>query len=177
MPEARTGIMIKVEQVSSERAPQQHLRGQASTRDCDAAVVRGLGYTGGVSGAVSFINRDGEPYLAWGTPGGDQQDQWIPQFFLRHVRVGLNLQESIDAPAWHTEHLPSSFWPWTARPGVVVAEDRVPTETIAGLRDRGHQVEIGPAWSEERLVAASRDKDRMKASANPRSMQGYAAGR
>ena len=121
--------------------------------------------------------RDGEPYLAWGTPGGDQQDQWIPQFFLRHVHSGLNLQESIDAPAWHTEHFPSSFWPRRARPGVVVVEDRLPEATITGLRDRGHQVEVGSAWSEGRLVAACRDKDRMKAAANPRGMQGYAAGR
>jgi gamma-glutamyltranspeptidase/glutathione hydrolase len=42
--------------------------------------------------------RDGEPYLAWGSPGGDQQDQWITQFFLRHVHAGMNLQEAIDAP-------------------------------------------------------------------------------
>ena len=60
--------------------------------------------------------RDGEPYMAWGSPGGDQQDQWITQFFLRHVHCGMNLQEAIDAPAWHSEHLPSSFWPRTARP-------------------------------------------------------------
>ena len=55
--------------------------------------------------------RDGEPYLAWGTPGGDAQDQWIPQFFLRHVHAGHNLQQAIDAPAWHSEHFHSSFWP------------------------------------------------------------------
>jgi gamma-glutamyltranspeptidase/glutathione hydrolase len=121
--------------------------------------------------------RDGEPYLAWGTPGGDQQDQWIPQFFLRHVHAGLNLQEAIDAPAWHTEHFPSSFWPRTARPGVLVIEDRVPQRTVASLQERGHLVEIGPAWSEGRLVAASRELDRMRAAANPRGMQGYAAGR
>jgi gamma-glutamyltranspeptidase/glutathione hydrolase len=64
-----------------------------------------------------------------------------------------------------------------ARPGVVVVEDRVPMETVTSLRDRGHQVEVGPAWSEGRLVVASRDKDRMKAAANPRGMQGYAVGR
>jgi gamma-glutamyltranspeptidase / glutathione hydrolase len=121
--------------------------------------------------------RDGEPYLAWGTPGGDQQDQWIPQFFLRHVHAGLNLQESIDAPAWHTEHFPSSFWPRTARPGVLVVESRMPESTIAELRRRGHIVEVGPAWSEGRLVAAARDRDRLKAAANPRGMQAYAAGR
>jgi len=43
--------------------------------------------------------RDGEPYLAWGSPGGDQQDQWTTQFFLRHVHANMNLQEAIDAPA------------------------------------------------------------------------------
>jgi gamma-glutamyltranspeptidase/glutathione hydrolase len=121
--------------------------------------------------------RDGEPYLAWGSPGGDQQDQWIPQFFLRHVHAGMNLQEAIDAPAWHTEHVLSSFWPRTSRPGVVVVEGRVPKATVDELRRRGHKVEIGEDWSEGRLTAASRDGVRRRAAANPRGMQGYAAGR
>jgi gamma-glutamyltranspeptidase / glutathione hydrolase len=121
--------------------------------------------------------RDGEPSLAWGTPGGDQQDQWITQFFLRHVHAGLNLQEAIDAPAWHSEHFPSSFWPRTARPGVLVLEGRVPRETVAELKRRGHIVEVGPDWSEGRLTAAGREGRRRRAAANPRGMQGYAAGR
>ena len=121
--------------------------------------------------------RDGEPYLAWGSPGGDQQDQWITQFFLRHVHAKMNLQEAIDAPAWHTEHFLSSFWPRTARPGVVVLEGRVPKETQDELKKRGHKVEVGADWSEGRLTAASRDGKRRKAAANPRGMQGYAAGR
>ena len=121
--------------------------------------------------------RDGEPYLAWGTPGGDQQDQWTAQFFLRHVHAGLNLQESIDAPAWHSEHFPISFWPRTARPGVLVVESRLTEATIKALRARGHDVEVGPAWSEGRLTAASRAGPRRRAAANPRGMQGYAAGR
>jgi gamma-glutamyltranspeptidase / glutathione hydrolase len=121
--------------------------------------------------------RDGEPYLAWGTPGGDQQDQWTAQFFLRHVHAGFNLQESIDAPAWHSDHFPSSFWPRTAQPGVLVVESRLPEATIKALRARGHKVEVGPAWSEGRLTAASRLGPRRRAAANPRGMQGYAAGR
>jgi gamma-glutamyltranspeptidase / glutathione hydrolase len=120
---------------------------------------------------------EGEPYLVWGSPGGDQQDQWIPQFFLRHVHARMNLQEAIDAPAWHTEHFPSSFWPRTSRPGVVVVESRVPKGTVDELRRRGHIVEVGDAWSEGRLTAASRDGVRRRAAANPRGMQGYAAGR
>ena len=121
--------------------------------------------------------RDGEPYLAWGSPGGDQQDQWITQLFLRHVHAGLNLQAAIDAPAWHSEHFPSSFWPRTARPGVLVVEGRVPGATVAELKRRGHIVEVGPDWSEGRLTAAARDGRRRRAAANPRGMQGYAAGR
>jgi gamma-glutamyltranspeptidase/glutathione hydrolase len=121
--------------------------------------------------------RDGEPYLAWGSPGGDQQDQWTTQFFLRHVDCKMNLQESIDAPAWHSEHFPISFWPRTARPGVLVVENRVPKTSTEELKKRGHIVEIGPSWSEGRLTAASREGRHRRAAANPRGMQGYAAGR
>jgi len=125
----------------------------------------------------SLALRDGEPYLAWGSPGGDQQDQWTAQFFLRHVHAGNNLQEAIDAPAWHSEHFPISFWPRTARPGVLVVEGRVPAATVAELKRRGHIVEVGPDWSEGRLTAASQVGPRRRAAANPRGMQNYAAGR
>lgn len=121
--------------------------------------------------------RDGEPYLSWGSPGGDQQDQWITQFFLRHVHANLNLQEAIDAPAWHSEHFPISFWPRTSRPGVLQIEKRVPKESRDELSRRGHIIEVEPEWSEGRLTAASKDGPRRKAAANPRGMQGYAAGR
>ena len=80
--------------------------------------------------------RDGQPYMIWGTPGGDQQDQWNSQLFLRHAHFGMNLQEAIDAPAWHIEHFPGSFWPRAARPGVVVIEGRVPPATIKELERR-----------------------------------------
>ena len=60
--------------------------------------------------------RDGEPVLAFGTPGGDQQDQWQLGFFLNHVLGGMNLQESIDAPAFHSTHFPSSFYPRESYP-------------------------------------------------------------
>jgi len=121
--------------------------------------------------------RDGEAYMAWGSPGGDQQDQWTTQFFLRHAHANLNLQEAIDAPAWHSEHFPISFWPRTARPGVLQIEGRVPKATRDELQRRGHIIEVEPDWSEGRLTAASRLGSRRRAAANPRGMQGYAAGR
>ena len=121
--------------------------------------------------------RDGEPYLAWSSPGGDQQDQWTTQLFMRHVHAGMNLQEAIDAPAWHSEHFPISFWPRTARPGVLVVEGRLPKPTVNELEQRGHLVEVDADWCEGRLTAAARDGRRRRAAANPRGMQGYAAGR
>jgi gamma-glutamyltranspeptidase/glutathione hydrolase len=125
----------------------------------------------------SMAVKDGNPCMSFGTPGGDQQDQWQAIFLVRHLVHGMNLQEAIDAPAWHSEHFPISFWPRTARPGVLVIENRVPKATIDELKRRGHIVEVGPGWSEGRLTAASRDGRRRRAAANPRGMQGYAAGR
>ena len=122
--------------------------------------------------------RDGEPYLAWGSPGGDQQDQWITQFFLRHVHAGMNLQEAIDAPAWHSEHFPISFWPRTRAPRRADRSRRVlRRKPCRSSNSRGHKVEVDADWSEGRLTAASRDGRRRRAAANPRGMQAYAAGR
>ncbi len=127
--------------------------------------------------SVGMALRDGKPYASWGTPGGDQQDQWSCQFFLRHVHSRMNMQQAIDAPAWHIEHFPASFWPRAARPGVVALEGRIPAATIAELKRRGHIVEVGGDWSEGRLTAASQVGRRRRAAANPRGMQAYAAGR
>ncbi len=88
--------------------------------------------------------------------------------FLRHVHAGMNLQEAIDAPAWHTEHFPISFWPRTARPGVIVVESRVPEATVEELKRRGHIVEVGPAWSE----GASWPPRRMANSCVPQPIHG-----
>ena len=121
--------------------------------------------------------RGGEPYLAFGTPGGDQQDQWSLSFFLNHVRFGMNLQEAIDAPAFHTTHFPSSFWPRESVPAAVDVEDRAGPEVIEGLRARGHEVTVAAPWSLGRVSAVARDDGMLYAAANARGMQGYAAGR
>jgi len=127
--------------------------------------------------SVGMALRDGEPYMVWGTPGGDQQDQWNSQMFLRHAHWGMNMQEAIDSPSWHIEHFPNSFWPREARPGVVVIEGRMPKATLDELRRRGHKVEVGGDWSENRLSGVRIDRGFLKAAANARGMQGYAAGR
>lgn len=125
----------------------------------------------------SLALRDGEPYLAFGTPGGDQQDQWTVAFFLNHVHFGMNLQQAIDAAEFHSRHFPSSFYPRQASPLAVDIEERAGEKVAADLRRRGHQVTVCPPWSLGRVSAVARRGGMLYAAANPRGMQGYAVGR
>ncbi|MGP4043819.1 gamma-glutamyltransferase family protein [Streptomyces sp. 2A115] len=132
----------------------------------------------------SLALRDGVPVLAFGTPGGDQQDQWSLHFFLavtlrEKVRGGFDLQGAIDAPNWHTESFPSSFYPRATYPGSITVESRIGESVISGLRRRGHHVTVGNPWSEGRLCGVARDPETgvLSAAANPRGIQGYAVGR
>lgn len=128
----------------------------------------------------SLALRDGEPVLAFGTPGGDQQDQWSLHFFLSVALChGDDLQAAIDAPNWHQESFPSSFYPRATNPAGVVVESRFDAGVIADLERRGHRVRVNGPWSEGRLSAVARDPETgvLSAAANPRGMQGYAAGR
>jgi len=127
------------------------------------------------------VFRNGMPYLALGTPGGDQQDQWQLQFLLRHIHAGYNIQHAIDAPAFHTDHLPSSFWPREVGLASLTLEERFGPETVENLRARGHDVKIADPWAEGRLSVVGRELDGddqiVMAGSNPRGMQGYAIAR
>ncbi|MEU9981015.1 gamma-glutamyltransferase [Streptomyces sp. NPDC050856] len=127
----------------------------------------------------SLALRDGVPVMAFGTPGGDQQDQWQLHFFLAVAHGGLDLQAAIDAPNWHNDSFPGSFHPRAMRPGSVTVEARMAETVVAELRRRGHHVTVGGPWSEGRLCAVARDPRTgvLSAAANPRGAQGYAVGR
>jgi gamma-glutamyltranspeptidase/glutathione hydrolase len=126
----------------------------------------------------SLALRDGKPYLAFGTPGGDQQDQWTLNVFLRHVVFGDDLQAAIDAPSFHTDHFPSSFHPRQAEPRSLALESRWGADVADELRRRGHNVAVTAPWSLGRVTAVSRSPDGvLRAGADARTMQGYAAGR
>ncbi|GAB2739603.1 gamma-glutamyltransferase [Nocardioides pakistanensis] len=127
----------------------------------------------------TLVHRDGMPVMACGSPGGDQQDQWQLLFLLRTLAGGMTLQEAIDAPAFHTTNLVSSFWPRVVEPAGLVVEDRVPEETREDLFVRGHELTVGGPWTLGRLCAVARDPETgvLSAGANPRGMQGYAVGR
>jgi gamma-glutamyltranspeptidase / glutathione hydrolase len=122
-----------------------------------------------------LVLRDGEPWLAYGTPGGDQQEQWALHVLLRHVDRGLNLQEAIDAPDWHTDHLIASFFPREVSLRSLAVESRIGEDALADLRRRGHDVTVAGPWDLGRVSAVAREGDQLRAGANPRMMQGYAA--
>ncbi|MCX7684369.1 MAG: gamma-glutamyltransferase family protein [Acetobacteraceae bacterium] len=125
-----------------------------------------------------MVLREGEAWMAFGTPGGEQQDQWQTIMLTRMVDHGWGIQQAIDAPSFHSEHWVSSFWPRGARPGKLVLEGRFDPAVADALEVRGHRVTMGEDWSEGRLTGARREKDgQMFAGANPRGMQGYAMGR
>jgi gamma-glutamyltranspeptidase/glutathione hydrolase len=127
----------------------------------------------------SLAVRDDGATLAFGTPGGDQQDQWQLGFWLAHVRAGLGLQAAIDAPAWHSTAFPASFAPRGWEPGGLQVESRVGRAVFEELERRGHRVTDAGPWSLGRLSAVSRDPSSglLRGAANARGMQGYAVGR
>ncbi len=116
---------------------------------------------------------------AFGTPGGDQQDQWAMVFWLAHTLGGMNLQAAIDQPAFNIRSMIASFEPRLPEPGVIEIEGRYPVEVVRALEQRGHRVQVAGDWSLSRMTAASYRPDTgiLKAAANPRGMQGYAVGR
>ena len=124
-----------------------------------------------------LVLRDGEPWLAYGTPGGDQQEQWALHALVRHVDRGLDLQASIDAPEWHTDHLISSFYPREVALRSLAVESRFGDETIDDLRRRGHDVTVTGPWDLGRVSGVKREGGQFVAGANPRGMQGYATAR
>ncbi len=126
----------------------------------------------------SIALHEGRPTLSFGTPGGDQQEQWQLSFFLRYVHHKMNLQAAIDQPLFHTSHFPGSFYPRTREPGSLMAEANFGEDVLEALRKKGHKLTVADPWTVGRLTAARRDADGLlRAAATPRLMQAYAVGR
>lgn len=167
----------------------------------DSPIIKGLGFSLGTRGQMFYLNperpnalaprkrpratltpslvtKDGEPFMVFGTPGGDGQDQWTLQFFLNYVEFGMNIQEALEAPTLHSVHFPSSFYPRAAYPGRVDAEDRIPRDVINALERRGHEVVLLDGWANGKVMGIRCDKGRgvMHAGVSPRRLIGYALG-
>ena len=126
----------------------------------------------------SLVTRNGEPWMAFGTPGGDAQDQWTLQLFLNVVDFGMNIQEALDAPSVDSVHFPSSFYPREAFPARLGAENRIAPEVIAELRQRGHEVGLVGGWDNGKCMGILFDRERgvIMGGAAAKGNIGYAIG-
>ncbi|HEV7661906.1 MAG TPA: gamma-glutamyltransferase family protein [Chloroflexota bacterium] len=164
-------------------------------------VVEGLGFPLGTRGQMFYLDekhanslvpgkrprttlspslalRDGQPWLAFGTPGGDQQDQWSLQFLLNVVDFGMDLQMALDAPTVQSTHFPGSFFPHESQPGGVRIEARIAEDVRRDLTDRGHRVEIDGPWSHGQVTAVAREQNGvLSGAASPRGRVAYVMGR
>ncbi|MDT0488586.1 gamma-glutamyltransferase, partial [Streptomyces doebereineriae] len=86
----------------------------------------------------TLVLKEGRPYLAFGTPGGDQQDQWTLHFLLNHIDFGMAPQRATEATTFHTDHVPTSFTPRQSRPLTLVAEQGFDRAVLEELGHRGH---------------------------------------
>ena len=103
----------------------------------------------------SLVIKGDAPFLAIGTPGGDNQDQQIMNVLLRILAFGEPLQASIEAPRINSNHFHGSFAIKKDEPGVLEIEDRVPQAVRDGLTARGHKLDVlGPYGVSTGIVAA-----------------------
>jgi len=125
----------------------------------------------------SLVTKEGKPWMVFGTPGGDCQDQWTLQFFLNYVDFGMDLQEAIDAPTFHSEHFRNSFYPRAARPGHMAVEGRIDEAVRKALEARGHAVEVIGDWVNGQVEGIRFDAETgvISAAASPRGVS-YAMG-
>jgi gamma-glutamyltranspeptidase/glutathione hydrolase len=167
----------------------------------DSPVIPGLGFPLGSRGQMFYLNaarpnalaprkrpratltpslvtRGGKPFMVFGTPGGDGQEQWTLQFFLNHVVFGMNLQEALDVPTITCVHFPSSFYPRPAYPNRVEVEERLDRAVVRELERRGHEVKVIDAWANGKVMGIRLDRERgvIAGAASPRRSIGYALG-
>jgi gamma-glutamyltranspeptidase/glutathione hydrolase len=125
----------------------------------------------------SLVLKEGKPWMVFGTPGGDQQDQWTLQFFLNVVDFDMNLQAAVDAANFHSTHFPSSFYPRKATAGGLVVEARIPEATRAALTARGHKVTATGAWASGRVMGVQlAGNGTISGAASPRGQIAYVTG-
>jgi gamma-glutamyltranspeptidase/glutathione hydrolase len=126
----------------------------------------------------SLVMKEGEPYMVYGTPGGDGQDQWTSQFFLNYVDFNMDIQLALEKPTVHTNHFTGSFWPKMVRPGELRVEPTIPETVLSGLREKGHIVVVDQPWSHGRCLAIRYDPNSgvKYGGASPRTGDGYTIG-
>jgi gamma-glutamyltranspeptidase/glutathione hydrolase len=123
----------------------------------------------------SMAFRDGKPWMAFGTMGGDNQGQWLLQFYLCRAAFGMSIPEAIEAPRLSSEHTPGFFAPHANEPNRTRIEARFGSKVLDELRRRGHDLDVAPDWTEGFVSCASWDPDTglIEAGCDPRGAKAH----
>ena len=151
-------------------------RGQAFWLDRDQANGLEPGKKPRTTLTPTLVTKDGESVMAWGTPGGDAQDQVNLQVMLNVVEFGMDMQTAIEAPLFQILDFPPSFFPKRGRPGLTSYETRIPGETITKLGEMGHTMRPVGEWAIGDATALKADLRRgvLFGAAGPRRNKSYA---
>lgn len=90
----------------------------------------------------TLVMKDGQPFAALSTPGGDNQDQALLQVLFNVIEFGMNPQEAVEAGRFETQHYVSSFADHKFNPGSLMVEKRFGEVLIEEMKRRGHKVEV-----------------------------------
>ena len=128
----------------------------------------------------AMVLKDGELFMAFGTPGLDAQVQAMTQVFLNIVEFGMDPQEAIEAPRAISYSFPGSSWPHPYLPGRLNLEGRIDEVTANALESLGHDIERWPEWTELAggacAIVVDRERGILQGGADPRR-ESYALGR
>lgn len=90
----------------------------------------------------TLVMKDGQPFAALSTPGGDNQDQALLQVLFNIIEFGMNPQEAVEAARFETQHFVSSFADHKFNPGSLIVEKRMGDALIEEMKRRGHKVQV-----------------------------------
>ncbi len=129
---------------------------------------------------ASMVTKDGELYMTFGTPEGDQQTQALTQIFVNFIVFGMDIQDAIDAPRFRSKNFPDSFAPHEYNPGLVTIEQGLYDQVGKELEGMGYKIEIVEDWDSDMaaVCAIIRDSEtgRLIGGADPRQ-ESWADGR
>lgn len=91
----------------------------------------------------ALATKDGKPFLAWNTPGGDNQPQAMLQSFLAVALFGANVQQAVESPTVTSSAFTSSNYPGTNR-GMLTMPASLGDRISDNLANRGHKIEVLP---------------------------------